>query len=270
MKIKVRIYLRILDIGPGKYENAVETIGFSGVIDPNKGGSSDFQNQSSIFKSNVERMSYCEPKIKTFIGGKLIKSRASQRELEGAKSNVVIVPEISPGPGDYLSSDNTSTFKQQKKPNHLQFFGSTEERVPYFDKYKPKNDINHDFRGPGLYHNEEINNKISQPDRHHKGYSSSFISGRGKDVLFSGNDNPAPGDYKTFSGMNRIDGAVWSKNSTFGTTEKRFMDVIKENPGPGAYTRVRKEKKKAVSGSVFKSGTKRSVFDLHNQNNVEI
>ena len=156
-----------------------ESIGKAGIVDPNKGKPGEFQNQSSIFKSNVERMEYLEPKMKTFISGKLAKSRPSAKNLEAAKSDVMMIPEISPGPGDYLNNDHLTTFKGKKKPNHLQFFNSTEERVAFVDKLKQKNDINQEFRGPGLYENNTVNNIVKE-DKHHKGYSSSFISGRDK------------------------------------------------------------------------------------------
>mmetsp|Transcript_11436 Transcript_11436/g.12937 ORF Transcript_11436/g.12937 Transcript_11436/m.12937 type:complete len:231 (+) Transcript_11436:126-818(+) len=229
------------------YHTLGKQLGHTGTVDPSKGESAMFQNQSSIFKSNVERMNYLEPKLKTFIGGKLTKSRFGSKGLEATKSEAVMVPEISPGPGDYMSNQHLSTFKVMQKPHHLQFFGSTEERVPFVEKSKQKNDINQDFRGPGLYEEYE-EDKLLRKKIHHKGYSSSFISGRSNDLLFSGNSNPGPGEYKTGNDLNRINGKVWSKNSTFGSTEKRFKQAIIENPGPGAYTRAKRERKKLVSG----------------------
>ncbi|CAI2361765.1 unnamed protein product [Moneuplotes crassus] len=251
------------EIGPGKYENTSNNIGLSGMVDPMKGTAQNFQNQSSIFKSNVERLSYMDPKIKTFMGGKLMKSRPSAKALEQSKSNIVRVPEISPGPGDYMGPEKTSTFNVETKPQHLQYFGSTEDRVPFYNRDKPKNDINIDFRGPGCYNNEHLNIAKVSPNQNHKGHSASFASGRHQDLLFAGNQNPAPGDYKSPTDMNKINGNVWSKNSTFGLTEKRFSDIISENPGPGSYTTVKKNKRKGVSNHMFKSGTKRSVFNLH-------
>ena len=236
-------------IGPGKYADSKNNIGNSGVVDTNKGAASIYQNQSSIFKSNVERMSYLEPKIKTFVGGKLVKGAANRPDLM-QNSDVTIVPEITPGPGDYYNHNNESTMNTDHRPHHLQFFGSSETRTSVFDRNKNVNDAGY----------LDINEAVKQ-DRFHKGYSASFISGRDKDLLFSGNSNPAPGDYKTNGGLNRIDGKVWSKISTFGSTEKRFQKGIYESPGPGSYNTAKKDqKRKPVSGYAFKSNTKRTVF----------
>ena len=234
------------------------------MVDPSKGASTAFQNQSSIFKSNVERMSYLEPKIKTFVGGKLVKGAVNRPELM-QNSDVTIVPEITPGPGDYHNQHNESTLNTDFRPHHLQFFGSTEARTSFFEQKV-------DSKGVPIVNDAGYRN-IDEPikqDRFHKGSSSSFMSGREKDLLFSGNANPAPGDYKPNGGLNRIEGKVWSKISTFGSTEKRFQKGIIENPGPGTYSTVKKDqKRKPVSGHMFKSNTKRTVFG-ENKNNSEL
>jgi hypothetical protein len=216
-------------------------------------------------------MAYMEPKVKTFIQGKLVKGPAKIGGEYQQSSGIAVIPEISPGPGDYLSLAQTSTIKANAKPHHLQFFGSTVDRTPFYEKNNNKSDINSDFRGPGTYEISYGSSNIPRENKFHKGSSSSFISGRDKDLLFAGNQNPAPGDYKTVNGVNRLNGKVWSKISTFGSTEKRFKEVIIENPGPGAYSTVRRDrKKKSGSGYNFKSGTIRNVFNLELQENVEI
>ena len=43
-----------------------------------------------------------------------------------------------------------------------------------------------------------------------------------------------------------------------------------ENPGPGSYEKMKRERKKAVSGSIFRSGTKRSVFNLNKGYNPDL
>jgi hypothetical protein len=258
-------------LGPGKYDNNKDDVGKAGTIDVSKGNASTFQNQSAYFKSNVERMSYLEPKVKTFIGGKLVKGTVNTKSIYPHGGDVSIVPEISPGPGDYFITGDRSTLNVQSKPHHLQFFGSTQERVAYVDKFKPKSDINADFRGPGAYNIENYKKDIPRQDKFHRGASSSFIAGRDKDLLFSGNSNPAPGDYRQSDGVNRLHGKVWSKISTFGSTEKRFKEPLAENPGPGFYNTFKKDRrKKAVSGYAFKSATKRNVFDLGKKNNTEM
>jgi hypothetical protein len=258
-------------VGPGKYYDSKDSIGNSGTVDQSKGPYTFYQNQSSFFKSNVERMAYLEPKVKKFVNGKLMKGSATKPDLQNG--NVTIIPEITPGPGDYFNSSN-NYFNENvaaTKPHHLQFFGSTEERVPYYERVKARNDENVAMRGPGAYNPQNPNMSVPRQDNFHKGYSSSFISGRDKDLLFSGNANPAPGDYKIVSGVNRINGKVWSKISTFGSTEKRFKEKLYENPGPGAYNYLKKDrKKKAVSGFNFKSGTKRNIFDSNSQNTGEL
>mmetsp|Transcript_42227 Transcript_42227/g.49091 ORF Transcript_42227/g.49091 Transcript_42227/m.49091 type:complete len:279 (-) Transcript_42227:539-1375(-) len=195
-------------IGPGIYDYNKDAIGNTGTIDPLKGNSSIFQNQSSIFKSNVERMSYLNPKIKTFVGGKLVKGKTRTKSQQLGSEEVMMVPEISPGPGDYFATSNLSSLNVGSKPHHLQFFNSTEERAPFYEnKTRSKADINSHFRGPGTY----LGTDAKQRNTFHKGPSSSFISGRDRDLLFGGNPNPGPGNYRQANGINRLEGKVWSK-----------------------------------------------------------
>ena len=150
-------------IGPGKYDyNSKDEVGNAGTVDPLKGNSSIFQNQSSIFKSSVERMAYMNPKVKTFVGGKLVKGNTRPKSESNGAQEITVVPEVYPGPWDYYATSHLSTIKSNTKPLHLQFFGSTEERVPFYDRNKQRNDINSDFRGPGTYGYENIIKKIIQ------------------------------------------------------------------------------------------------------------
>lgn len=250
-----------VSIGPGKYNYNKEDVGNTGILDPNRNTTNEPIKESAAFKSQVERLGYMEPKIKTFVGGKLVKGTAARNKSLDVNGNVTIIPEISPGPGDYFATNNLTSLNVQSKPHHLQFFGTTEERVPYYDVQKVKSDINSEFRGPGLYNYEHVHKDVPRQDKFHKGKSSSFASGRDRDLLFGGNSNPAPGDYRSHAEVNRLNGKVWSKICTFGTTEKRFQKQIPDMPGPGNYSLLNKPvKKKAVSGSVFKSNTKRSLF----------
>lgn len=136
-------------IGPGKYDFNNMNVGNSGVADTSKGPATVYQNQSSFFKSNVERMAYMEPKVKTFVAGKLVKGSPHMQGNIGSEQ-VTIVPEISPGPGDYFTMKDRSTFKQDFKPHHLQFFSSTEERTVDFGNKKAKEDVNFKFIGEFL------------------------------------------------------------------------------------------------------------------------
>ena len=251
-------------VGPGKYDYSKGEIGKTGVFEGNQSNMTELAKESVMFKSQVERLAYMEPKIKTFIAGKLVKGIANRdKNTKTQDGEVTMIKEITPGPGDYFATNNLTSLTTDNKPNHLQFFGSTEERVPFYDLKKPKADINNDFRGPGTYDHDDINKQIPRQDKFHKGHSSSFLYGRERDLLFGGNPNPGPGEYRTLNGVNRLNGKVWSKICTFGTTEKRFQDKQSSIPGPGNYNLAKKPvKKKAINGYAFKSKTKRSLFGI--------
>ena len=94
------------------------------------------------------------------------------------------------------------------------------------------------------------------------GFTNCFKTGRDKDLLFGGNQNPGPGEYKGASTeLNSLGGKVWSHVGAFGKTERRFKDEKEKAPGPGAYNVVKKKKKAPVTHYMFKSRKQRDTFD---------
>ena len=95
-----------------------------------------------------------------------------------------------------------STFKIGSKPSYLQNFDSSVDRFPskyYEDQHKKL--------GPGQYElKSDFEQKKPNP------YAYSFNSGRQTDLLFGGNQNPGPGEYRQNkdTDLNQIGGKAWS------------------------------------------------------------
>eukprot|EP00347_Sterkiella_histriomuscorum_P018631 403344779 len=140
------------------------------------------------------------------------------------------------GPGAYYNNRIHSEFKKELKPEYLQFFGSTQERFKHTNKslVQPHQEI-----GPATYDvPQSAPITTSLGGYHRKAETAAFKSQR-KDMLFSGNDLPGPGQYshanrdETF-GSGLVNGRAstsgnWHTNiGAFGSTEKRFAQICKQ------------------------------------------
>jgi Sperm-tail PG-rich repeat len=210
------------------------------------------------------------------------------------------------GPGTYINPKEHSEFRPEQKPEYLQFFGTTEERFKNFpvavgqlgappvaplgtsgsmpDTALKKTDGTSTLPGPGTYNPE----KPSGGQSLRKVNTAAFQSQR-KDLLFSGNAVPGPGQYSTSNknGGGQHSLKNWQTNiGAFGSTEKRFatQQVLAAgatgvaNPGPGEYEvvginpeqqyvtkRIRgksmKVRKPDITSGTFKSTTGRLLED---------
>lgn len=129
-------------------------------------------------------------------------------------------------PGKYQNIFKQSDFKQLKKQDYLQFFGSTDSKIKE-ENFIVGNKINE--LGPGCYDSKGYGKSFTNVKRAN---TAAFQSNR-KDMLFNGTNNPGPMEYSLNTSLTTKN---WSTNiGAFGTTEKKFseLNTAEVKPGPG-------------------------------------
>ena len=175
-----------------------------------------------------------------------------QKHIETKKENEARV-----GPGAYINPKTHSEFKPEAKPEYLQFFGSTEERFKNFPGGATSagalaaavtsaatgglgagfGDVKNDPTvvippGPGAYDPvKDVSGGHEQIQAARKVATAAFQSLR-KDLLFSGNPVPGPGQYTT-THVKSTQSVIKNWQTTigaFGSTEKRFANTHLQQP----------------------------------------
>jgi len=147
-------------------------------------------------------------------------------------------PNDNPGPGAYPSRN---FFGDQKKEEHLQFFGSTSRR---FDEGPRSEQRKYGGPGPGAYKGAgpsafTVKTSVSMhsPMTVDVGFASTSSRFKPKRVRKSDTtDNRGPGSYEAKSMAGELGKKLVSRAGVFGSTTKRFHKSKTEGvPGPGSY-----------------------------------
>lgn len=130
-----------------------------------------------------------------------------------------------PGPGAYYNPQNQTSFKTGKKPERLQFFGSTVERFGE-NQQKSNNGTQSNFApGPGSYHVQNLMNyhKKQKFPQTQQGFISK--EQRFQDIHNKGL-TPGPGQYQAPSIASEVKQKMSNANKGgggFGSSQNRFV-----------------------------------------------
>lgn len=140
--------------------------------------------------------------------------------------------EGAPGPGAYYNPKSMSSFQVNKKPEKLQFFGSTVDR---FAPSKPTSASEmHTNIGPGSY---QVSNLINFHKKANNTVFSAFNCTRGRFVEHECKETtPGPGQYNFIPLAEQLAQKPATKHSMFGSKSNRFVEKVDSNPGPGHYS----------------------------------
>lgn len=136
-------------------------------------------------------------------------------------------------PGAHQDIIKQSDFRQMVKPEHLQFFGTTDCKIMESNFVRNKlYEV-----GPGSYSLMYANS--FKPDSKRAG-TAQFSHARREGILLGHNTGPGPQQYyeSNSNAISSFTAKSWQTNiGAFGTTQKKFAGQVQHEdmPGPGSY-----------------------------------
>lgn len=207
--------------GPGKYNQQQQSIGMKmmkGIL----------QQETVLEEKN--RGVHNHQKLVQKLSTKAKSEYASKKERHVMKKKYM-ASRVQPGAHQQIFKQ--SDFRQTKKLDYLQFFGTTDAKIKADNFVDNKNTK----VGPGSY---EAYTNTFQPKEGRRANTASFVTKR-NDLLFNGNSNPGPQEYPDHA--KSFNAKSWQTNiGAFGTTERKFASFHAEQsaragvPGPGSYS----------------------------------